>query len=182
MLRYVGRLAVILLMLMCASPNAGAQRMALKTNVLEYAVLTPNLAFETRLNRYLSMQLSMSVNPVTHPIGGYSAAHFRVEPELRYWFNRPMARHFVALSFTGGAYNIKLKDHYIDGDVFAAGVSYGYALVLKKHWNVEFEAGVGLGSFKAYDYRREESRPKQKNYSRVLPVPIRLGVSFGYIF
>ncbi|MDE6300318.1 MAG: DUF3575 domain-containing protein, partial [Muribaculaceae bacterium] len=112
----------------------------------------------------------------------YKMTNFRVEPELRYWFNRPMAKHFVALSTTAGTYSLQLKDHFISGDVFAAGLSYGYALILSRHWNVEFELGVGIASLKGYDYRGKDNKPEDKNMSKVMPVPIRAAVSFAYIF
>ncbi|MBE6305567.1 MAG: DUF3575 domain-containing protein [Bacteroidales bacterium] len=37
------------------SPRAKAQRLALKTNALEYAVLSPNLTFEARLSPKFSL-------------------------------------------------------------------------------------------------------------------------------
>ncbi len=177
-------IAPVLLTVLCMAPfKAGAQRIQIKTNALEYLALTPNLAVETRLNRTLSLQLALAANPIKHPICGYSLSHFRVEPELRYWFNRPMARHFIALSFSAAAYSLELKNRYIKGDAVGAGISYGYALVLSEHWNMEVEVGLGLASVSAYDYRgREIDKPETKNLRKIMPVPIRLGLSFGYIF
>lgn len=164
------------------STKMSAQRIALKTNAVEYLILSPNLTVEARLSRVLSLQLGVACNPINKPIAGIQLANFRVEPELRYWFNRPMARHFVALSATAGTYSLKLRSRYLSGDAIAAGISYGYALVLSKHWNMEAEIGVGLGNFKGYSYREGENRPAEKNFSHTLPVPIRFGLSFSYIF
>lgn len=164
------------------SPQAKAQRLALKTNALEYAVLSPNITFEARLSPKFSLQLGLGTHPTNRSIANTKLTNFRIEPELRYWFNRPMAKHFIALSATAGAYSLRHKDHYFKGDVLAAGISYGYALVLSKHWNMEAEIGIGLGSFKGYNYKGEDNMPSQKNYSRILPVPIRLALSFGYVF
>lgn len=176
--------AFLLLLSILAAPNVKAQRLALKTNTLEYLILSPNLTVEARLSRALSIQLGVAANPVTKPIAGLRASNFRVEPELRYWFNRPMARHFIAVSATAGFYSIHIKDHIYRGDVVAAGLSYGYSFVLSKHWNMETEIGVGLGHFRGYNYKNTGagSIPARPNFSRFLPVPVRFGLTFGYVF
>lgn len=175
-------LALVFSFLLFAAPDAAAQRLALKTNALEYLILSPNLTFEARMSRKLSLQLGVAVNPVTRPISGYKMSNFRVEPELRYWFNRPMARHFIALSTTAGSCSLQLKERYIMCDVVAAGVSYGYSVVLSRHWNMELEIGVGLASLHGYDYRGENNKPDQTNLRKTMPVPVRCGLTFGYIF
>lgn len=174
-------LALVLFMLL-ASPGAYAQRIALKTNALEYLALSPNLTLEARMSRHISIQLGVAANPIAKPIADYKLTNFRVEPEVRYWFNRPMARHFVALSMTAGMYSFRFKDQFYMGDIYAAGVSYGYALVLSRHWNMEMEIGVGLGSTKGYDYKGLDNRPPKPNYTKLIPVPIRCGLSFAYVF
>lgn len=179
--KIAGLLCILASALFCA-PDANAQRIALKTNALEYAILSPNLALEARLNKKLSLQVAVATCPINKPIGSVQFANFRVEPELRYWFNRPMAKHFIALSATAGSYSLRHKDRHFTGDMVAAGISYGYALVLSKHWNMEAEIGIGIGSFKGYDYEGVENKPDTKNYDRILPVPIRLALTFGYVF
>lgn len=165
-------------------PDMKAQRVALKTNTIDWVALSPNLGFETRLSRRLSLQLSVSGNPFKVSIADTNWRNFRVEPELRYWFNRPMARHFIALSATATAFNFRHGDRYLVGDAVGAGISYGYALVLGRHWNMEAELGVGIAHFSAYDYHGVDGRDEleSKNYKKYLPVPIRLGLSFSYIF
>ena len=161
--------------------ETSAQRISLKTNTIDWVAMSPNLAVEARLSRRISLQLGISANPFSFSVFDARLSNYRVEPELRYWFNRPMARHFMALSATAAGFNLRYKDRRFVGDAVGAGISYGYALVLGNHWNMEAEIGVGLAHFSAYDYRTEE-RPDSKNFSRVLPVPIRLGLSFAYIF
>lgn len=174
--------AIPFLLLLLTAPNVKAQRVALKTNSLEYLVLSPNLTVEARLSRVLSLQLGVAANPINKPMGSFQATNFRVEPELRYWFNRPMARHFIALSTTAGLYDLKFNKRNINGDVLAAGISYGYAHVLSKHWNMEVEIGVGVASVHGYDYKDSQTRPESPNMHKIVPVPIRCGLSFGYVF
>lgn len=165
-------------------PEARAQRLALKTNALEWVALSPNMAVEARVSRRVSLQLAVSGCPFDFAVAGYNWKNYRIDPEVRYWFNRPMARHFMALSFTAAGYRLRHNDHHLNGDVVAAGISYGYALVLSDHWNMEAEIGAGIGHFSAYDYRGShgQSGLTSKNYKKFLPVPIRVGISFSYIF
>lgn len=176
------RLFFVAVIAISLSPKVQAQRIALKTNALEYLILSPNLTLEARLSRVFSLQVGFAANPIPKPIAGIRLTNFRVEPELRYWFNRPMARHFIALSATGGTCSLRIKERYFSGDAVAAGISYGYALVLSKHWNMEAEIGVGLAHIKGNKYVGKENVPDSPNFSRFLPVPIRCGLSFSYIF
>ncbi|MDE7388292.1 MAG: DUF3575 domain-containing protein [Muribaculaceae bacterium] len=180
-----GKIALFLSLVAAAfamSPGASAQRIALKTNAIDYMILSPNLTLEARLSRVLSIQLGLAACPITKPIHDIKLTNFRVEPELRYWFNRPMARHFVALSFSAVNYSLRHADRYFTGDAVLAGVSYGYSVVLSDHWNMEAEIGVGIGTFSGYDYVGANNKPDGNNFRHVLPVPVRFGLSFGYIF
>ncbi|MBD5233029.1 MAG: DUF3575 domain-containing protein [Bacteroidales bacterium] len=175
-------LGLVFVLSIISFQDASAQRVALKTNALEYLILSPNLTLEARLSRKITAQLGVSCNPMQTDIKGYRLANYRVEPEVRYWFNRPMAKHFIALSATAGSYSIEWNYRYYKGDAVAAGISYGYALVLSRHWNVEFELGVGLVSMSGIEYTDPLRVPEKRNFSKKMPAPIRAAVSFGYIF
>lgn len=170
------------LMLAMAPLGVKAQRVALKTNALEYLILEPNLTLEARLSRTISVQLGVSVCPVDKKIFQVRPSNVRIEPEVRYWFNRPMARHFVAVSASAVDYSLVVRDTHFVGDAVGLGVSYGYALVLSRHWNMEVEAGIGLASIKAKKYHSWEEQPQKSNISKISPVPIRLALNFSYIF
>jgi hypothetical protein len=165
---------------LCNAPQAKAQRIALKTNTIDWVALSPNMTLEARLSRRVSLQVGLAANPFTFEVFNTNWKSFRVEPELRYWFNRPMARHFIALSGTAAEFNFHHNSHYFMGDAVAAGLSYGYALVLGRHWNMEVEAGVGMAHVSAYDYH--EVKPESKNHSQWHVVPMRVGLSFAYVF
>lgn len=172
---------LLIIAVMFLSPRAEAQRLALKTNAIDWFMLSPNLTAEARLSQRLTLQLGVAANPTKISIADVQLTNFRVEPELRYWFNRPMARHFIALSATAATFNLRLKERHFNGDAVGAGVSYGYALVLSDHWNMEAEIGVGLAHISAKNYRGDIA-PNTRNYSHIRPVPIRVGLSFAYIF
>ena len=174
---------LFLTLLLCASFPMCAQRVALRTNALEWVALSPNMAVEARLSRRVTLDLSMGGCPFSSVpfLDNYKWRHFRVTPSLRYWFNRPMARHFLGVNLSAAVFSVRLKDRCYKGDMFSAGIDYGYDLVLSHHWNLEFLAGIGLGKARGYDWRAPSPQPKTVNMSRWVPVP-RLGVSFTYVF
>lgn len=173
---------LLLLLLGFVCNTALAQRVALRTNLLDWAMLSPNLTLESRLSSRLSLGIGFAANPFKLNIADTRLENFRVQPELRYWFNRPMARHFMGFALLGGLYNFHHKATNRKGDIFAAGFTYGYALVLSRHWNVEFTAGIGLGKTRFFKYNDGEPRPDSPNNSKWIPVPMNVGVSFTYIF
>lgn len=159
-----------------------AQRVAVSTNALEWATGAPNLRIDTRLSRRVTFDIAMGGNPFNEIpyFKDYGLKNLHLTPSLRYWFNRPMARHFVGLNFTAAVYNVKFKDDRYKGDLFAVGVDYGYALVLSRRWNVEFSAGIGIGKARGYEYKTYEPQPEHTNMSKWVPVP-RVGVTFSYM-
>lgn len=54
----------------------------------------------------------------------------------------------------------KLKDRRYEGWFAGAGISYGYAVILGKHWNMEFEIGGGYAYFVSDVYECEKCGSK----------------------
>ena len=85
----------ICFILLCLfSINGYAQKLALKTNLVQWATVSPNLGAEFVLSNHLSLDLSASFN-VWFPGSSLDLKHVLVQPELRYWFGRPMSRHYL---------------------------------------------------------------------------------------
>ena len=148
---------------------ANAQKVALKSNLLYDATLSPNLGIEIGLAPRWTLDLSGNVNLWT--VDGHKWKHWLVQTEARYWFCRRFAGHFVVLHAIGGQYNFgnldidmkflgsdfsKLKDRRYQGWGAGAGIAYGYAWPVHPHWNIEAEIGVG------WIYTRYDSYPCAK--------------------
>ena len=75
--------------------------LGVKTNVLYWGTVTPNLGVELRLSQHWSLDAEVGLNPFTgkEKDGSYgkSIKHFRLHPELRYWFYESFSGHFVGL-------------------------------------------------------------------------------------
>lgn len=169
-------------MLVIACQSSFGQRVALRTNILDWATLTPNLTLETRLSNRISLGLGFAGNPVKITVCDTRFNSFRFMPELRYWFNRPMAKHYAGVALLASSFDLKHKETLKQGDIFGGGLTYGYALVLGRHWNVEFTVGAGLGYVRYFDYLEGEFKPSSPNVSKLMIIPMNIGVSFTYIF
>ncbi len=162
--------------------SAFGQRVALSTDAVDWLVGSANIGIDARLSRRVTLGVNVAGNPFKSMFGrsDLRLANFRIQPEVRYWFNRPMASHFVGINAMGGICDIILKDNHYKGDIFGFGARYGYALVLGRHWNVEFSGGIGLGVVHGYKYKTYENKPDRTNLKKVIPLP-DLSVTFTYI-
>lgn len=162
------------------SINGYAQKLALKTNLVQWATISPNLGAEFVLNNHLSLDISASFN-VWDPYSSLDLKHALLQPELRYWFGRPMSRHFLGITTFYSSYDILQNHKYHYGDAAAAGMTYGYDVVINKHWNFEASVGIGALYYRQFKYNDTETRPQQINDSGWALVPIKLAISFVYI-
>ena len=160
------------------------------------AALTPNLGVEFGVTPRSTVDIR----------GGYNQwglegsweenkklANWQVSAEYRYWFCERFAGHFVGVHGFFGYYNIsqhnlpllfgKDSDLYrYQGNIFGAGISYGYQWVLGKRWNLEAQIGAGFGLMK-YD-RFDCPRcgdPLERDEKRTYFGPTRAGISLIYL-
>ena len=158
---------VALMLSAAVCQQAAAQEAAVKTNLGADALLNVNLGAEFGLAPKWTLDLTGEFN-------GWKMSHDRrwkhwyVMPEARYWFCQKFGESFIGFHTMGGQYNIggfdgqpnflgtdarKLKDSRYQGWYVGAGVSYGYAWMLSRHWNLEAELGIG------YSYTRFDRYP-----------------------
>lgn len=144
------------LLLLLGLVPAKAQDVALKTNLLYDAVLTPSIGIEVGLAPKWTFDLSGQLN--AWKVNEHLWKQWVIQPEARYWFCQRFAGHFVGAHALGGQYNFgnldlpfsflgtdfrELKDHRKQGWMVGAGVAYGYSWILDRHWNIEGEIGIG---------------------------------------
>lgn len=131
---------------------------ALKTNLLYAATLTPNLALEIGLGRKTTLELGGGYN-FYDPDNQKHWKHWLVQPEFRYWFCERFNGSYIGVHALGGEYNFArinlplsvfddLEDFRYEGYYYGGGIVFGYQWVLSKRWN--FELSVGGGYVRAY--------------------------------
>ena len=179
-----------------AIPAANAQDVALKTNLINDIALSPNIGVEVGLAPKWTLDMTAEMN--LWKVDGRSWKHLYFQPEARYWFCQRFSGHFIGFHALGGIYNFgklnlpfnmlgsnlkELKDKRYQGWAAGAGVIYGYAWPLHKHWNIEAALGIG------WLYTRFDSYPCQvcgtkidRNKSHNYFGPTKLSVAVEYIF
>lgn len=173
--------ALVLLCWLGLSWQASAQSFSLKTNLLYWGTLTPNLSGEIALNSRYSLDLQAAYRPW----GGIKAFDMRfwlAQPELRYWFCETFEGHFMGLHLHGAQYDGAIHDRHYDGYLAGGGFTYGYQWILSPHWNLEAAIGVGYARL-WYDQRpdlpcKKCSQSKHKDYLG----PTKVAVSLCYFF
>jgi len=170
---------VITLSLIIGAMQIYAQKVAVKTNTLMWLTATPNLEAEFILGSHVSLSMGIAVNPINTNNLKTTFTHF--QPEVRYWINRPMVSHFVGLTAFTNSFDLMINSKYYKGDAAAAGLTYGYAWIIGKHWNMEVTAGVGVLKYRKFEYEKGMPKPDMHDGRRTVIAPVKLGLSFAYI-
>ena len=171
-----GRLLTIALLLIPAfsqvsdaqSPlgdNVPQRHVALRTNLLYDATLSPNLGFDVRVDSAWTVGLLAGVNAWDidkaenkkwrHMLFSLRARKFRKNLfEKGYYEGDLIYSHFNVgnIKFPFGLYSA-VKNHRLQGDLVALGGKYGYSWILARDWRLEAEGGIAVGYawFKEYD-------------------------------
>ena len=191
------KLCVALLMALFAGMFASAQKVALKTNLLYDATATVNAGIEIGLAPRWTLDISGNFNDWTMS-HNRKWKHWLVQPEARYWFCERFSGHFIGIHAHGGEYNFgnlkngikflgsdfsKLTDNRYQGWYVGGGLSYGYAWILGKHWNLEAELGIGFIYTRFDKYPCAECGEKiEEDASHHYFGPTKLALSIVYLF
>lgn len=185
------------LILLLWTTSLQAQEVAVKTNLLYDATATINAGVEVAIAPRWTLDISGNFN-------GWNQAHQRrwkhwlAQPEARYWFCDPFAGHFIGMHLHGGQYNMGgldnnisflgtdfsgLSDYRYQGWFIGAGIGYGYSVILGRHWNMEFEIGIG------YAYTRYDQfncvgcgRKIKENQNHHYFGPTKAAINLIYVF
>ena len=161
------------LILALVAGNATAQTVALRTNMLYNATLSPNLGMDVRLDSSWTAGINVGFNAWDiDKQKNMKWRHLLVSPNVRHYFNqkRDSLHHYSQsgrymeinaiyshfnvgnVKFPFGLYK-SVRDRRLQGDLLALGGKYGYSWILARDWRIEAEAGVAVGYawFKEYD-------------------------------
>lgn len=133
---------------------------AVKSNLLYDAAFTPNIELERWFGKNDSWSFMAEWNFPWWENEQKSRTYevCEVGGELRYWFNRkyminrnlrkgrpanPLTGMFFGLYGAWGYYDLEWDYEGEQGHAYSAGLTYGYATRLAKHWNMEFSVSAG---------------------------------------
>lgn len=194
-MKILKKLLLLSVCILCGHSVTQAQYVNIKTNMLYDAAANVNLGVEIKLAPRWSLDVSGDFNNWT--IKGHKWKHWFTQPEARYWFCDAFAKHFIGFHALGGQYNIgniknninflgtnlsKLSEHRYQGWGAGGGISYGYALPLSHHWNLEFEIGIGYVYLKYDIFECVKCGKKIGSNHHNYIGPTKAAINLEYIF
>lgn len=143
---------------------SNAQSIGVKTNVLYWGTLTPNLGVEIGVGDKASVELAAGYNPWTlDKEANTKIKHWSISPEFRWWFCERFNGSFIGVNTGYTFFNVSgvripfapehTKDRRYQGWAVGASVSYGYSWILTDRLNIEANIDVGY-VYSNYDVYR----------------------------
>ena len=167
-------------------------RVALRTNLLYDATLSPNLGVDVRVDSLRTVGLLVGLNAWDidkeknkkwrHALFSLRARKYRDSLFHKGYYEADLIYSHYNVGNTKipfGLYSA-VKDRRLQGDLVALGGKYGYSWILARNWRIEAEAGVAIGYawFKEYDC--DHCGTFLGNGDRIFLLP-QLGVNVVYI-
>lgn len=161
---------------------------SVKTNLLAYSTLIPNIGVEVRITPRLSFEVTSLYSPYNLFVRDRKTRLLAMKPEVRYWWGESLRKgHFVGLHMPLAGFNLQLNDDFRYQDpnhaLWGLGINYGYAMLIGKrqNWSLDFTIGIGYMDVK-YDiyegvHNGKYVRTEEKHYFG----PTRVGVNLAYI-
>ena len=193
------RILTVVLLLNLIILRASAQTLALRTNLLYDATLSPNLGVEVRLGESWTAGINAGFNAWDlDQQKNKKWRHLLVAPNIRRYFAqkddtlfRRYKGHYLEMDAIYSHFNVgnvkfpfglykSVRDRRLQGDLLALGGKYGYSWILARDWRIEAEAGVAVG----YAWYKEYDCPHCGSYlgegDRIFLLP-QLGINVVYI-
>lgn len=181
------RTFISVLVAFTAVTETRAQMLAVRSNLLMDAAMTPNLGFEMVVGEKTTLSVNAFGN---YRPWGKDMKMVALQPEYRYFFSgRPMHKHFVGIGGIVAGYDMTYKSKVYDGHAFGAGLTFGYVWGLGKRLNLDFHAGFGLVAYKHKEYFEQDNYDTEvavdgrveTNANGCYLLPTDIGVSITYI-
>lgn len=175
---------MLLFLLFAAAPRrASSQIFSVRVDALAALSATVHVGAEVSVADKWTVEASGYWNPVRTP--DLAVRFHAVQAGGRYWFYESFVGHFLGSQLAWVGYDVGNRTRRYRGHAFGFGVSYGYAWMLSKRWNITLEAGLGL--FRSEDTRRDPTAGDWEDEyiyhcRRWTIAPSRLEVSFNYLF
>lgn len=120
--------------------------LALKTNLLYDAVTALNYSIEVPVNEHFSVQFEQHTPWWLSRDNRYCLQFLSLGAEFRWWFlsEEVLQGHFLGLHAWSGTGDVQWKTSgCYQFDFWSAGLTYGYAMPIGKHLNLEFSISAG---------------------------------------
>ena len=159
------------------APFTGEHTLKLRTNLLRWATLTPDLGIEWRISPSVGIMVNGSWTSWSRNNAARRYALWEVAPEAR-WYLGEARRWYVGAMFKAGQFNYKLSGTGRQGDLLGGGITGGYQLRLNKALALDFTLGLGYLNADTEKYEVIEGvRVRSGNETKHWIGPINAGVT-----
>lgn len=174
----------VAVLLIATRTSLNAQRVAVSTNLLEDAILTPNVGVEIVLADQQSITFDASCSPYKLSQKFYNKC-MTFRAGYKYWFDQALYAHYlgvdlVASSSDFGLGKLSSRDEYI-----GIGIGYGYSFIICEKLNIAPHLGVGIAygqSYDGYDHMASSNKGVEAVATRGFkPILTRFGVTIQYV-
>lgn len=161
---------------------------SVKTNLMAYSTLIPNVGVEVRLAPRWSFEITGLYSPYNLFVHDFKTRVLAMKPELRFWWGESLRKgHFIGVHMPIAGFNIQLNEDFRYQDpnhaLWGIGLNYGYAMLIGKrqNWSLDFTIGFGYMDLKYDVYEGVRNgkfvRQEEKHYFG----PTRVGINLSYI-
>lgn len=157
--------------------------LALRTNLLQWATLTPNIGLEWRIDPNWSVQANVAYTYWSWSSGDRRYSVLDLSPEVRRYLGATR-RGYIGLMGQFGNFNYKFSQTGKQGDFYGVGIVGGYQLPVGRCLTLDFGAGIGYVHADYDKYRRiagynVRSGSGTKNYFGLNRLTVGLVWTFG---
>lgn len=177
--RVLGIFTASFIIILCSTVCASAQRISLKTNMIDWTTMAPNLEVELTFTNLVSFELGVAYAPFK--LDNLSTKRVSVTPEVKFWLGMPSIAHAIGVGSTVTYGDFLMNDKHFEGLSICFGPTYTYAFILSEHWNFELTGGIGCYYFKGYYYDPDVPKTAVPNSELWSAGLYKLGATFVYI-
>ena len=178
------KIIFIIILLIATKTSLNAQRIALTTNLLEDAILTPNIGVDIVVADNQSITFDASCAPYKLSQQFYNKC-MTFRAGYKYWFNQALYAHYIGVDAVANSSDVKVGNLSSCDEYIAIGVGYGYSFIIGKRLNIVPNVGVGLSfgyNYEGYDHMVKPGQGVKAVATRsVEPVVTRLGITLQYV-
>lgn len=178
------KLVVAAILMIAAGTSANAQRIAVTTNLLEDAFLTPNIGIDVIVADRQSLTFDTSIAP-------FKATEFlhnkcmTLRAGYKYWFEQALYGHYIGVDAVATSSDLRIGRYNSRDQYIGLGIGYGYSFIIGKRFNIIPSVGVGVAygkNYEGYDMMDESGVGVEAlAVPAIKPILTRFAVTFQYV-
>ena len=174
---------LVAILMIAARTSMNAQRIAVTTNVVEDAILTPNVGVDIVLSDRQSITFDTSFAPYQLS-KGFSNKCMTFRAGYKYWLNQAFYAHYVGVDAVASSSDVVVGQFNSRDEYVGLGVAYGYSFILGKKLSIVPSIGVGLAygnSYQGHNHMESGKPVYAVATPGFKPILTRLSVTIHYI-